>query len=127
MTLKEDQNLLSNTGADIDLFKDGAATAVPTTWTTPLATLGNEATYGHFGITSDDTDLNGGEFTSGGGRKYAGDFNTARQVFSHTAVADGTTQDIGKARVGFKIQISALQEAAKDYTNRIIYVATPTF
>jgi hypothetical protein len=127
VTLKQDQNLTSNTGADIDLFKDGAATAVPTAWTTPLATLGTEATYGHFGITSDDTDLNGGEFTSGGGRKYAGDFNAARQVFSHTAPSDGTTQDIGKARIGFKIQISALQEAAKDYTNRIIYVATPTF
>ena len=129
VTVHEDQNLLSNSGADIDLFKDGAATAVPVVWTNPLATLGVENTYGHFGLTSNDTDLNGGEFTGGGGNKWAGDFfsTTTRTVFSHTGPSDGTTQDIGKARIGYQIQVSALQEAANDYTNRLIYVCTPTF
>lgn len=129
VTVREDQNLLSANGADIDTFKDGANTATPEAWTAPLATLGNENTYGHMGLTSDDTDLNGNEFYSGALIKWAGNFfsTTTRQVFSHNAPSDGTTQNIGKARVGYKIQVSALQEAATDYTNHLIYVCTPTF
>ncbi len=129
VTVHEDQNLLSGNGADIDLFKDGFANSVPVVWTSPATTLGNENTYGHFGLTSNDTDLNGSEFTSAGGNKWAGNFfsTTTRAIFSHTGPADGTTQDIGKARIGYQVQVSALQEAATDYSNHLIYVATPTF
>lgn len=129
VTVHEDQNLLSSNGADIDLFKDGAATAVPVVWTAPVNTLGNESTYGHLGVTSDDADLNAAEFTSAGGNKWAGNFyaTATRAIFSNTGPADGTTQNIGKARVGYQVQISALQEAATDYTNHLIYVATPVF
>ena len=129
VTVNEDQNLLSSNGADIDLFKDGAATAVPVVWTAPANILGNENTYGHLGVTSDDSDLNAGEFTSAGGNKWAGNFyaTTTRAIFSNTGPADGTTQNVGKARVGYQVQISALQEAATDYTNHLIYVATPVF
>lgn len=127
VTLEEDQELTSSIGATIDNFIDGANTAVPVVWQSPAATMGNTDTYGHLGITSNDSDLNGGEFTSAGGRKYAGDILTPRQVFSHTLPSNGLVQDTGFATVAYRVEISALQEAAKDYTNRIIYVATPTF
>lgn len=125
VTVFQNTNLLSTTGADIDLFKDGAETATPTAWTAPLATLGNFDTYGHYGITSEDN-LNADEF-GGGTPLYAGNIATARQVFSHNGPADGVTTDIGRTRVGIKIQVSDLQEAADDYTNIITYIATPTF
>ena len=104
VTVHEDQNLLSSNGADIDLFKDGAATAAPVVWTAPVNTLGNESTYGHLGVTSDDSDLNSGEFTSAGGNKWAGNFyaTATRAIFSNTGPADGTTQNVGKARVGYR-------------------------
>jgi hypothetical protein len=125
VTVIQNQNLLSATGADIDLFKDGNANVVPTAWTAPIATLGNENTYGHYGITSEDSDLNGDEF---GTALYAGNFGTTtRQVFSNNGPADGVTADKGKTRVGIKVGVSSLQEAGNDYTNQLIYVATPTF
>jgi hypothetical protein len=129
VTVHEDQNLLSANGADIDLFADGSAVATPTGWATPTAVLGNELTYGHIGITSDDTDLNANEFFSGSVIKWAGNFGptTTRTIFSNTGPADGVTQNVGKARVGYKILVSNLQEAATDYTNHLIYVCTPTF
>lgn len=129
VTVHEDQNLLSANGADIDLFQDGSAVATPAAWATPTSVLGNEYTYGHMGLTSNDTDLNANEFFSGSVIKYAGNFwaTTTRTIFSHTGPADGVTQNIGKARVGYKIQVGSLQEAATDYTNHLIYVCTPTF
>lgn len=125
VTVIQNQNLLSANGADIDLFKDGAATATPVAWTAPLGTLDTENTYGHYGVTSEDADLNSDEF---GTALYAGNFSAAaRTVFSHTGPADGSTANKGQTRVAIKIEINALQEAATDYTNRLTYVATPTF
>ena len=124
VTVIQNQNLVSANGADIDTFKDGASTATPTAWTTPLGTLGTEATYGHYGVTSEDSDLNTDEF---GTALYAGNLATARTVFSHTGPADGSTANKGQTRVAVKIQVTALQEAATDYNNRLTYVATPTF
>lgn len=125
VTMKEDQNLTSSAGGQIYTFKDGAGTSLPLAWATPTGTIGNALTYGHIGITSDDADLNGGEFT---GSKYAGDFaTTTRVIFSNSGASDGVTQNIGKARVAYKIQITALQAAGNDYTAHFIYVCTPTF
>ncbi len=124
VTVVEDQNLTSSTGADIDLFNNGATTSVPISWQTPSSTIDADQTYGHIGLTSNDTDLNSGEFNSD---KYVGNFNTARQVFSHTGPANGTTQNKGLAYVGYKMEIGSLQEAGTDYTNTLTYVATPTF
>lgn len=123
VTVVQNQNLLSSTGADIDTFKDGASTATPTAWTAPLGTLDTETTYGHYGITSED-DLNTNEF---GSALYAGNIGTARSIFSHTGPADGSTADKGQTNVAVKIEVTALQEAANDYSNRLMYVATPTF
>jgi hypothetical protein len=124
VTVKENQNLLSSTGADIDMFKDGNQQVAPITWTQPAGTLGNENTYGHFGLTSSD-DINSNEFA---GAKFVGNFaSTSRAVFSHNAPSDGTTLGIGQADVAYKVAITSLQEAGTDYTNNLTYVATPTF
>ena len=125
VTVREDQNLMSSAGSQIYTFKDGNGQATPVVWTAPAATTGNALTYGHLGVTSDDADLNAGEFS---GAKYAGNFaTTTRVVFSNTSAADGTTQNIGKVRVAYKIEISGLQAAGSDYSNHLIYVCTPTF
>jgi hypothetical protein len=125
VTVKQDQNLLSASGADVDLFKDGAANVTPTAWTAPTSVVGNENTFGHYGVTSEDADLNGDEF---GTALYAGNFGTtSRVVFSHNGISDGATANIGATRVGFKIQISSLQEPGNDYSNQFIYVCTPSF
>ena len=129
VTVHEDQDLLSGNGATIHLFNDGAAVATPIGWATPTAALGNVATYGHIGLTSDDTDLNANEFYSGSVIKWAGNFNSTstRTIFSNAGPADGSTQNVGKARVGYKILYLALQAAGSDYVNHLIYVCTPTF
>jgi hypothetical protein len=36
-------------------------------------------------------------------------------------------QDVGKARVAYKIEITTPQEAGDNYTNELIYVCTPLF
>lgn len=124
VTVVQDQNLLSSTGADIDLFVDANATATPSTWVAPSNSITNENTWGHIGLTSEDSDLNSDEF---GTALFAGNFDAARQVFSHTGPANGTTVDKGLTQVAYRIQITALQEAGDDYTNVLTYVATPTF
>jgi len=125
VTVKQTQNLLSNSGADIDLFKDGNANVTPTAWTAPSASVSNENTYGHYGVTSEDGDLNGDEF---GTALYAGNFGTTtRTIFAHGSISDGATPNIGATRVGYKIEVSSLQEPANDYQNQFIYVCTPSF
>ena len=124
VTVKEDQNLTSANGADIDVFKDGNGQATPVTWTYPAGTLGSENTYGHFGLTSSD-DINANEFS---GAKFVGNFaSTSRAVFSHNGPSNGTTANIGQVDVAYKIAITSLQEAGTDYTNTLTYVATPVF
>jgi hypothetical protein len=125
VTVEGDGPLESTTGADIDQFKDGSVLATPAAWTFPANDLDDEHTWGHFGITSEDSDLNANEF---GDDLWAGDFATSsREVFSHTGPADGTTADKGATQVAYKIEITDLQEAGTDYTMTLTYVATPTF
>lgn len=127
VTVEQDSNLESLTGADIDGFSNGLYVNTPVTWVAPSSTLLFEDTYGHWGLTSNDTDLNAGEFTSGGGNKWVAASTTPRAIFSHTGPADGSTQDYGRADIGYQIQIGALQEAADDYNTTLTYIATPTF
>ena len=125
VTVFADQTLTSGSGADINPFIDDAATAVPAAWQSPAGTSGTDTTYGHWGVTSEDSDLNTDEF---GTALYAGNFiGTPRQVFSHGGPADGSTADEGATRVGYQVEINALQEAGTDYQAVLTYVATPTF
>jgi hypothetical protein len=133
VTVETDSNLVSATNADINPFIDDLETAVPVVWQAPSADIDSDLTYGHEGITSEDADLNAGEFT---GTKFAGNFvNNARVVFSHDGPVTWSgsygqaSYNANKAttRIGYKIEISPLQEAADDYTQTFWYVATPTF
>ncbi len=124
VTVQQDQNLRSATNADIDGFIDGAYTNTPAAWVQPSGSLGQEWTYGHWGLTSEDADLNTDEF---GSDLWVAASTTPRQVFSHNAPSNGTTPNSGSTRVGFQIEITSLQEAGTDYTNTLTYIATPTF
>ena len=126
VTVVQNQNLLSSTLADIDLFIDGAGTAAPTAWIAPTNVLGNDATYGHYGLTSEDNSFPGDTFGTG---LYVGNFGAGspRTVFYHGAASNGTTQHIGSTTVAYQLQIGTLQEAANDYNNTLTYVATPIF
>jgi hypothetical protein len=128
VTVQQNQNLLSSTGADIDGFIDGAYTNTPTAWVSPSNNINNENTWGHWGLNTDDADLNaqvgGGVFASS---TYVAASTTPRNIFAHTGPADGTTQNIGVAKIGYTVQITPLQEAGNDYSTILTYIATPTF
>jgi hypothetical protein len=126
VTVRNDQPLLSSTGADIDYFFNGDATSTPVAWAAPTGVIDEDWTYGHIGLTSEDADLNGDEF---GSALFAGNFSvtSTREVFSHDGPSNGTQPDAGYTEVAYRIQITALQEAGTDYSNTLTYVATPTF
>jgi hypothetical protein len=126
VTLNQNQNLLSSTGADIDRFQDDTPPGSPAAWASPSGSLGSENTYGHMGITTEDATLAGGD--DFGSDLWAGDFvNNAREVLYHDGPADGITANEGSTTVGFKAEIMAFQEAGTDYQAVITYVATPVF
>ncbi len=126
VTVKADGNLVSSTGADIDAFAQGGGQATPMAWVAPANTLGQENTYGHFGITSEDSTLSTGD--PFGLQLYAGNFGTTtREVFYHTEPSDGSTPDVGLTQVAYQIEVESLQEAGTDYSTTLTYVATPIF
>lgn len=129
VTVQVDQQLTSSTGADIDGFIDGAYTSTPVAWDPPTASISNENTWGHWGLTSDDATFGLSDpFDVGGtGLLFVSASTTPVEVFRHSGPADGTTQNIGRAKVGYKVEISPLQEAGDDYTATLTYVATPVF
>jgi hypothetical protein len=131
VTIHEDQDMTSNKGNSIHLFSNANATSTPSPWTAPTNIINNPLTYGHFGITSDDTSSTavGAPFFGSSTPLYAGSFNptSTLTVFGWTGPADGTTQNVGAAKVAMRIEISPLQAAANDYVNNLIYVATPIF
>ena len=126
VTIWQDQNLLSEIGADIDVFQDGVDGS-PATWASPAATIDSEETYGHEGITSEDASLSGGDTFGAALYDAIGTSTAPLEVFFHTGPANGTTANKGATKIGFKIEISSLQEAASDYTQSLTYIATPIF
>lgn len=126
VTVQSDQELSSPIGADIDTFIDGTDVSTPTAWTLPTPIVTDENTWGHWGVTTNDVNLNSGN-NFGASEFIAVSSTTPRELFSHDGPADGTTQNIGTADVAYKIAITGLQEAADDYTTTLTYVATPTF
>lgn len=126
VTVEQDANLLSSTGADIDGFIDGAYTNTPASWTTPSNSISDENTWGHWGLTSNDPSLLGAgiNFTS---NTWVAASTTPRAIMAHDGPADGTTLGIGRATIGYQAQITALQEAGDDYSTTLTYIATPTF
>lgn len=130
VTVEQDGNLRSANGADIDGFINGAYTDTPTAWSAPSNSLLVEDTWGHWGLTSDDSDIetaSPSEFTSGGGDKWVAASTTPRIVYAHNDPVNGIGQGFGTTTVGYRVQITPLQEAADDYQTTLMYIATPTF
>nr|MBP6924595.1 hypothetical protein [Candidatus Paceibacterota bacterium] len=131
VTVESDSGFQSANGADIDIFDDGVDTANPAVWNAPSTVVSQENTWGHWGVTSSDSDLNslGGFYT---GEFDANEFiavssTSPRQVFHHDGPSNGIQNNTGSTTVAYKVAISALQEAADDYNTTLTYIATPTF
>jgi len=124
VTVQQDQNMSSAAGADIDTFVDGTVGAART-WINPAETLDDEDTYGHLGLTSSDSSVDGTD--PFGASLYRG-FNgtTPVKVMYHNGPSDGTTDHIGSARVAYQIEVTDLQEAG-DYESTLTYICTPIF
>ncbi|MFT7506922.1 MAG: hypothetical protein ACI92I_000058 [Acidimicrobiales bacterium] len=124
VTVQVDGALESSTGADIDGINDAD---VPGNWVSPTSpTLGVDSTYGWWGISSDDTTITsrGTQFVAG---QFIGATTTPRAVMGNDGPASGTGVGVGTTTIGFKTEISALQEAGDDYSAVLTYIATPTF
>jgi hypothetical protein len=126
VTVQQTGALQSSTGATIDGFIDGTNTTVPAAWQAPSAQIASSLTYGHWGITSSDHASTSRAFEFSNDTWVSGS-TTPIAIMGATTPADGLTAGIGTARVGYQIQISALQEAGDDYNTTLRYVVTPTF
>ncbi len=124
VTVQQDHEMRTAAGDTINSFDnapDGQATTTADTWKGPSTVLGNDATYGHMGLTTED------DIAAFSGSKYVG-LNGANPVtiMSHDGPAIETAEDVGLSAVAYTVEISALQEAG-DYTSNITYVCTPTY
>lgn len=126
VTAEVDHQLESSTGADIDAF-DEAVFAAPAAWNSPVPTIADENSWGHWGWTSEDTDTTRGAAQEFGANEWEGASTSPAVVMSHTGPADELTPGIGSTTVGFQVEITALQEAGDDYQAILTYIATPTF
>jgi len=138
-TIEQDQNMTSGIGSDIDLYVDGGAQATPNDYASPTIVLADENTWGHYGFTSEDGDL---QVDTGGGDPddfdddanasctgapcIAGNLAAARTIFAATQPADGTTADIGFTEWAVLAELTSLQEAGT-YVNTLTHICTPTF
>lgn len=127
VTVETDGAFESSTGADIDYFDDGATSTLPAVWSSPANTIGTENTYGHWGVTSEDTDTNGRRTNEFGSNQWVGIGTAPVVVFAHNGPADSVTPGVGSTTVGYQVEISPLQEAGDDYQTVLTYIATPTF
>ena len=130
VTVEQDGPLISSNSAIISSFIDGAYTNASTTWIAPSGDVFDDETWGHWGLTSNDATLDSLHSPFGLTGGYVAASTTPRLVMAHDASADGNlneTQNIGLATVGYKVEITPLQEAAEDYTTTLTYIATPTF
>jgi hypothetical protein len=127
VTVETDQQLTAGTGDIVDGFRDSSYIDTPEAWgASPLGTVSVPTTYGHWGLTTDDANL------QGAGTDFASDqwvsaSTTPRAVMAHDGPADGLEDGTGSTTVAYQIEITALQEAADDYQAMLTYIATPTF
>lgn len=127
VTVEQTGRLQSTTGATIDGFIDGANTTTPASWIKPSANIANTDTYGHWGLTSTDGTTTRSALDEFSSDKWVSGSTTPIVIMGNTGPADGVTSGVGTARIGYQIQISALQEAGDDYTTTLRYIVTPTF
>ncbi len=95
--------------------------ASPTSWSAPTGTPN-----GYFGYTTDDASLENLAIDRFITNKWAGSWGSPLEVMYHDGPSDGATQNSGKARVGFRVQVTDFQETG-NYQSTVTYVCTPTF
>jgi hypothetical protein len=128
VTVAVDQQLTSANGAVIDGFADGDFTATPAAWASPSGSLGAENEAGHWALSSNDATLTAGlSDVFSGGVNFVSASTTPVEIFRHDGPADATNPGEGTAEILFKVEVTALQEAANDYIATLTYVATPVF
>lgn len=125
VTVEQTGALQSTTGATIDGFIDGSNTVTPTAWQGPGGVIANTASYGHWGLTSEDGVTE--RTLEFGSDQWVSGSTTPIVIMGHTGPADGLSAGTGATRVGYQIAISALQEAGDDYNTTLRYIATPVF
>lgn len=121
VTVEQEGNLESTTGGIIDGFIDGDYTTTPTGWQGPSADVSDPTTWGHWGLTSSDTNVIARSAQFGSDEWVSGS-TTPIAIAGHDDPVLATT-----TRVGYQIQISPLQEAGNDYETSLRYIVTPTF
>ncbi len=126
VTVVQSGALQSTTGDTIDGFIDGLDTATPTVWQAPGGLVADPDTYGHWGLTTTDTVVPARSGDDFGSNEWVSGSTTPVAVMGHTGPAAGSGPE-GAARIGYQVQISALQEAGDDYSTTLRYIATPTF
>lgn len=126
VTVEQTGDLQSTTGGTIDGFANGTDITTPSAWEAPAGLIANTDSYGHWGLTSDDDDIPARSAQFGADEWVSGS-TTPIAVMGHDYVADGIEAGIGSARIGYQIEITALQEAGDDYSTSLRYIATPTF
>lgn len=135
VTVEQSDELTNDGGDNINSFNnslDDTGSTTPVAWANPKALLDQKHTYGHFGFTTNDQDLQslGGsiyDYYGGGTALYAGFNGTDPAVIMHH---DGPTLstylNTGRVSVAYRLRISALQEAG-DYETTLTYICTPTY
>lgn len=121
VTVQTDGLLQSSAGGVIQGFVEGSDTTIPTAWSSPTGDVNQTNTWSHWGLTTEDTDL------TFGSSEYVAVTTTPVVVFENDGPANGTEPSIGTTRVGYTIEITALQPAGEDYTTTLTYIATPVF
>ncbi len=127
VTVESDGYFDSSTGAIIDNYQDGTVVTDPETWAAPANNISLANTWGHWGVTSEDTNTNGNRAFEFGANEWAGVTTSPTVIFAHNGPADASTFGIGSTTVGYKVEITPLQEAGDDYSTILTYIATPTF
>jgi hypothetical protein len=121
VTVQQTGPLQSTTGATIDGFVNGSDTNTPVAWQSPSALVSDTDTFGHWGLTSTDLNIPGraSQFAS---NQWVAPSTSPIAIMGHDDPVLATT-----TRIGYQIEISALQEAGDDYETELRYVATPVF
>jgi hypothetical protein len=127
VTVQIDQPLQSSTGGIIDGFIDGSNIDSPSAWVPPSGDVELPTTWGHWGFTSDDATTTRATLDEFGSGEFAAASTSPRVVMSHNGPVNGVGMGIGTTTVGYRVQITGLQEAGDDYSTTLTYIATPTF
>ena len=131
VTVFADQTLTAGNGATIDAFIDASEEASSTAWVTPAGTLGVDTTFGHWGLTSMDDAVSSttANLWGVGESLYVGNFiqNPVEVLYHDAPVLTSSGNGVGSTTVAYKVEITNLQEAARDYQATLTYIATPVF